>query len=201
LVSGLSLAAWYYGRNFHPIVLLFLAIAITLVINPSYAWNDLGWQLSFAAFAGVMVIAPLMHRYFFGNKKPRIIRQILGETISAQLATAPILVASFGQLSNVAIISNLLVLPFVPFAMLLTFIAGISNLVIPCVAEFISIPAIWLLHYMISVTEYLASLPWAMSILQFPWWGVIICYGIIIGICFYMWRVTKFNLREVNLVE
>jgi ComEC/Rec2-related protein len=201
LVSVLSLAAWYYGRKFHPIVLLLLAIAATVIINPSYAWGDLGWQLSFAAFAGVMIVAPLTQRYLFGDKKPGMIPQILGETISAQLVTAPIIIASFGQLSNVAIISNLLVLPLVPLAMLLTFIAGVGSLAIPMVALITGLPATWLLHYMVSVAEYLASLPWAMSSVQIPWWGVALYYGVIISACLYMWRVTKYNLRDVNLVE
>jgi competence protein ComEC len=201
LVAGLSLAAWYYGRKFHPIIVLLLAIALTVMVNPSYAWGDLGWQLSFAAFGGVMIIAPLAQRYLFGDTKPGTIRQILGETVSAQLATAPILIASFGQLSNVAIISNLLVLPLVPFAMLLTFISGVGSLIVPSIAGFVGMPATWLLSYMVSVAEYLASLPWAVSNLCLPWWGVVICYVAIIGLCLYMWRVTKFNLREVNLVE
>lgn len=201
LVSGLSLAAWYYGRKFHPIVLLFIAIAVTLIMNPSYAWGDLGWQLSFIAFAGVMIVAPLMQCYFFGDKKPGIIRQILGETVSAQLATMPILIASFGQMSNVAIISNLLILPFVPFAMLLTFVAGVCSLFMPIVTNFIGVPAMWLLHYMVVVTEFLSGLPWAMSTIQLSWWGVVFCYATIVGACFYIWRITKFNLREVNLVE
>jgi len=201
LVAALSLMAWYYGRKFHPIVLLLLAIAVTVLINPSYAWGDLGWQLSFAAFAGVMIVAPLAQRYLFGDKKPGMILQILGETVSAQLITAPILIASFGQLSNVAIISNLLILPLVPFAMLLTFIAGVGSLAIPAIAWLTGLPATWLLHYMVSVTEYLASLPWAMSNVQIPWWGVAIYYGIIVGACLYMWRATKYNLRDVNLVE
>jgi competence protein ComEC len=201
LVSVLSLAAWYYGRKFHPIVLLLLAIAVTVIINPSYAWGDLGWQLSFAAFAGVMIVAPLTQRYLFGDKKPGMIPQILGETISAQLVTAPIIIASFGQLSNVAIISNLLVLPLVPIAMLLTFIAGVGSLAIPAMALITGLPATWLLHYMVSVAEYLASLPWAMSSVQIPWWGVALYYGVIISACLYMWRVTKYNLRDVNLVE
>ena len=201
LVAGLSLAAWYYGRKFHPIVLLMIAIAATVIVNPSYAWGDLGWQLSFAAFAGVMILAPLASRYLFGDKKPGTIQQILIETISAQIVTAPILIAGFSQLSNVAIISNLLVLPLVPIAMLLTFIAGVGSLFLPAVAGIIGMPATWLLHYMVSVTEYLASLPWATSNVQLLWWGLVICYAIIAGVCFYMWRVTKYNLRDSNLVE
>ncbi len=201
LVSGLSLIAWYYGRKFHPIVLLAIAIAVTVIINPSYAWGDLGWQLSFAAFAGVMILAPLASRYLFGDKKPGTIGQILIETVAAQIVTAPILIAGFSQLSNVALISNLLVLPLVPIAMLLTFIAGVGSLVAAPLAVVIGMPAQWLLTYMVKVTEYLAGLPWVTTNLQLQWWGVALCYIAISGICFYMWHVTKFNLREVNLVE
>jgi competence protein ComEC len=201
LIASLSLAAWYYGRKFHPIILLSIAIAVTVLLDPSYAWGDLGWQLSFAAFAGVMILAPLAQRYFFGDKKPGIIGQILGETVSAQIVTVPIIIASFGQLSNVAIVSNLLVLPLVPLAMLFTFIAGVGSLTVPPIAIFIAMPATWLLGYSVSVTEYLSGLPWVTSAVNLAWWGVGLCYLAIIGICVYMWRVTKYNLREANLVE
>lgn len=201
LVAGLSLAAWYYGRKFHPVILLLIAIALTVIINPSYAWGDLSWQLSFAAFAGVVIVAPLMQRYFFGDKKPGIIGQILGETISAQLVTAPIIVAAFGQISNIAIVANLLVLPFVPLAMLLTFIAGLGGLLFPSIAFIFGFPANLLLGYMVRVIEFCANLPWAVSSFQASVLGVIVCYIIITLICIYMWRITKFKLREVNLVE
>ena len=201
LVSLLSLVAWYYGRKFHPIVLLMFAIAVTVLINPSYAWGDLGWQLSFAAFAGVMIIAPLMQRYLYGDKKPGTVQQILGETIAAQLATAPIIVMAFGQLSNVAIVSNLLILPFVPLAMLLTFVAGIGALFLPGAALIIGLPVTWLLSYMVKVTEFLASLPWALSKIKPQFWMVIVYYAVLICACFYMQRKTKYNLRDTNLVE
>jgi len=201
LVAGLSLGAWYYGRKFHPIVLLSLAIAVTVMINPGYAWGDLGWQLSFAAFAGVMIVAPRASRYFFGDKKPGTIQQILIETVSAQIVTAPILIAGFGQLSNVAIISNLLVLPLVPLAMLLVFIAGCGSLILPRLSTIVGMPATGLLNYMVSVTEFFANLPWATTNVQFVWWCVMICYLAISGVCIYMWRSTKYNLRDFNLVE
>ncbi len=69
LVAGLSLLAWYYGRRIHPLVLLPLAMAITVMVQPSYAWGDLGWQLSFAAFAGVLIGAPLIQAYFLATRK------------------------------------------------------------------------------------------------------------------------------------
>jgi competence protein ComEC len=201
LVASLGLLAWYYGRKFHPLVLLPFAAAVTLLVNPSYGWNDLGWQLSFAAFAGVMIVAPLLQAYFFGDKKPGTVRQILGETISAQIATLPILVLAFGQFSNVAILANLLVLPLVPLAMLLTFLAGIVTLIMPAAATIAGWPASALLQYMTTVAEYAAGLPWAQTTLQISGWVVAGAYLVLAGACVYMWRKTGFRLREANLVE
>ena len=201
LVSGLSLAAWYYGRKFHPLVLLPFAAAITVLIDPGYAWNDLGWQLSFAAFAGVMIVAPLLQRYFFGDEKPGMIRQILGETISASIMTLPILILAFGQFSNVAIITNLLVLPFVPLAMLLSFIVGIGAIITPGLAPIIALPAQWLLTYMTSVVQFFAGLSWAQTTIEIQPWMVWLSYTVIVAICVYLWRATKYDLKESNIVE
>lgn len=201
LVASLSLAAWYYGRRFHPLVLLSFAAAVTVLINPAYMAGDLGWQLSFAAFAGVMILAPLMQRYFFGDSKPGLVRQILGETVAAFVVTAPILIGAFGLFSNVSIIANLLVLPLVPLAMLLTFIAGIGALIVPGIATVIGLPATWLLGYMVNVAQWLSHLSWAQTAVQFSGILVIICYVIIAVCCVYMWRVTKYDLGGANIVE
>lgn len=201
LVAGLSLAAWYYGRRFHPLVLLPFAAAVTVMIDPTYAWNDLGWQLSFAAFAGVMILAPLLQRYFFGDKKPGILRQIVGETVGASILTLPILIFAFGQFSNVALVANLLVLPLVPMAMLLTFIAGLAAMLLPQTAGMFGAPAEWLLAYMIAVIDYFADLSWAQSTLEIQAWVVWFAYALIGLTCIYLWHVTRYDLRQTNIVE
>ena len=201
LVAFLSLAAWYYGHKFHPLVLLPFAAAITLLFNPSYGWNDLGWILSFAAFGGVMIVAPLLQRYFFGDKKPGTIRQIIGETISAQLATLPLLVMAFGIFSVVALFANILVLPLVPLAMLLTFATGIGMWLVPPIGQLIGLPTQFLLDYMIAAAQYFAKLPWAQIEMKLLPIGVLTYYVIIVAACVWMWRATKFSLRDQNLVE
>lgn len=201
LVTGISLAVWYYGRRIHPFVILPFAAAVTVLIDPSYAWNDLGWQLSFAAFGGVMILAPLLQRYFFGEKKPGNSRQIIGETVSAFIVTLPILMVSFGQFSNVAIITNLLVLPFIPLAMLLTFATGIAGLLSPALAAVVGMPASLILGYMISVVNYFSSLSWAQTSVNVGTWFMWFSYALIFMIVIYLWRKTRFDLRESNIVD
>ena len=201
LVSGLSLATWYYGRTIHPFVLLPFAAAVTVALNPSYLWGDIGWQLSFAAFAGVMIVAPLLQQYFFGDKKPGIIRQVLSETVAAHVVTVPIVAQTFGVISNVAIPANLLIVPLVPLAMLLTFIAGIAALAMPFVAGIVALPATWLLTYTTSMATYFADLPWSQLALEIGWW-VSLVYYVLLGVgCWWMWRSTRFDLSTVNVVD
>jgi len=200
LVAGLSLAAWYYGRKVHPLVLLPLAAAVTLIINPSFGWSDLGWQLSFGAFAGVILLAPLLQRYFFGDKPPGNIRQILGETISAQLMTLPILVMAFGVMSNVAVIANIMILPLVPLAMLLVFLTGILA-TIPVIGMLIAYPTTWLLSYMVWVAEWTSSVSWAQMEVEIGWW-VTVAFYILLGLAiWYMKRATGYRLGDSSIVE
>ena len=200
LVAGLSLAAWYYGRTIHPLVLLPVSAAITLMVNPQFGWGDLGWQLSFASFTGVIILAPLLHNYFFGGKDPGTFRQILIETLSVQLATLPLLMMSFGVVSNVALIANMLILPFVPLAMLLTFASGMLA-VVPMIGAAIALPTTWLLGYMIQAANWLASLEWAQMEVNITWWQCGLMYAAMIGVIWWMKKQTKLDLGRVNIVE
>jgi competence protein ComEC len=199
LVTGMSLIAWYYGRRFHPLVLLPMAAAITLFINPAYARNDLGWQLSFAAFAGVLVVGPLLQNYFYGKAKPSLIRQLLFETMSAWVCTMPLIALAFGQFSNIAILANMLVLPLVPLAMLLTFVAGSVAFVLPGVASLVGLPASFLLGYMTKVTTYLGSVSWAQTEIALTPLAVTAYYAVLVGICGYAWWKTQFKFMEQTI--
>lgn len=201
LVSGLSLLAWYYGRRFHPLVLLPFAACITVLIQPSYAWGDMGWQLSFVAFAGVMIVAPLLQAYFYGDKPPGTIRQVLGETVAAHIVTLPITVPAFGVVSNVAIIANLMIVPLVPLAMLLTFATGVVGLVAPPLVELAGIPATWLLTYMTTTAMTVSQFSWAQIEFQPQVWMVIAYIALLVLACVYMWRKTGYSLRSGSIVE
>jgi competence protein ComEC len=201
LVAGLALWAWYYGRKFHPVTLLLFAASLTVLLNPSYAWGNIGWQLSFAAFGGVMIVAPLLGAYFFGQQRLPTVVQIFFETLSAQLATLPIILYVFGKFSAVAVLSNMLILPFVPLTMLCTFVAGVVALVVPGLASVAGMPAQLLLDAMIAVIKWFADITWAQIDWKLGLWAVVAWYVVITLGCFYLQKATKYQLRQASIVE
>lgn len=191
LVAGISLATWYYGRHVHPLVLLPFVAALTVMINPSYMWGDLGWYLSFAAFAGVMILAPLLQDYFFGPKKPGTIRQIFGETISAQIVTMPIIAISFGTVALFALPANLMILPFVPLAMMLVFLCGIVYTIVPPIGALFGQITELLLGYMTSVVEWFVAFPNASIQVSFGVTALVASYVAIIAVAIILQLITN----------
>jgi competence protein ComEC len=158
IVSGLGLWAWYYGRQFKPLVPISFAAAITGLWNPFYVWGDLSWYLSFLAFFGVLVIAPVISGRLF-RKPPKLLTMVLLETLSAELMTLPLILMTFGQLSIIALVANVLVVPLVPLAMLLSAVAGIAGAFIPQFSGWLAFPARLLLTYMLDIVHLLSNLP------------------------------------------
>lgn len=201
IVSGLSILFWYYGRKVHPIILLVFVAALTVAYQPSYVWGDLGWQLSFAAFFGVMVVGPLLQQYFFGRDPPGLVWQTLIETISAHVATLPVIALQFGVISNVAVVANLLVVPLVPLAMLLTFISGLWSIFGIGLTFIISVPTEFLLKYMVGVAMYVSEIKWAQHEINIPAWGWGVYVIFLLAACWWMWRATGYNLRTSDVIN
>lgn len=201
LVALLSLAVWYYGRKIHPVALISFAAMLTVMYRPSYAWGDLGWQLSFLAFVGVLILAPILKEYFFKDKENNLIVGILVETFSAFIMTLPLIAYNFGTISTVAIFANLMILPLIPLAMLLTFTSGLISFVSIWLAGIFGWLTYQLLHYMVYVSSYFASLSWSQVNITFGSGMVLFWYMVVVAIIFYFRKVTSFRFDEVNLVK
>lgn len=194
LVTGLSLAAWHYGRTIHPFVLLPFTAACTALCNPSYVWGDLGWYLSFLSFVGVIVLAPLIQTLFWRHKQPGVVRQTVVDTFSAQLATMPLILYTFGQYSPYALLANIAVLPLVPLTMACTFVGGLAGAIAPCLS-WLALPASWLLHYMTAIVTRIAGLPGAQKTFFLNTAGLAASYvAIAVIVALLIWK-TDYNFR------
>lgn len=200
-VSGLALLAWYYGRQFKPHFLLLLVMAATALYNPAYLWGDLGWWLSFSAFAGIMIVAPLIVERFWGEKRPSFVGQIAIEALVAQLMTLPIILLVFGNLSTLGVIANVLVVPLVPFAMLATAIAGFGGMLVPVVAAYLAIPAHALLALIVSIINLLSAVPWATRELFISMPQLIIWYAAVAVVVLVLWNKLSRTRKQRVLAQ
>ena len=127
IVAGLTMLGSYYGRKLGAMRVILFAMAVTLLINPLYLF-DLGWQLSFASFIGIMLLAPIMKEFFFGKEeKLGFVAELVLTSISAMLMCAPLLLYYFGSISIIAIVANVLILPTISIAMGLTLATGLAG--------------------------------------------------------------------------
>lgn len=107
---------------------LLLAAVATLTLDPRAA-SDIGWQLSFAAVAGLFLLArPLAAALAPSGAQHGTARRMLVEgaaiTIAASLATAPLVAHHFEVISMTALPANVVALPAIAPAMWLGMLAG-----------------------------------------------------------------------------
>lgn len=155
LMTILTLLTWYVGRKIAPWRLILLVAAVTLLLNPMFL-IDLGWLLSFASYAGIMLLGPRLTRFFFGHRRPGFIAETIMMTIAATLMTLPISLYSFGQISLISLAANFLILPTLPYAMGLTFATGVVAS-IPIASTAVAFCAEKLLDFHIFVVGFLGQ--------------------------------------------
>ena len=162
-----------------------LAAAVTLAINPR-ADGDVGWQLSFAAVVGIMLWARRLSTLFSGSGERGSARAALAEavavTVSATVATAPLMAAAFDQLSPAALPANVLAAPAVAPAMWLGMLTGIAGQLPLLPVE----PINWLdslcLAYIAQVAHWLAAPRWALLTVHLgSVWSVAAAYAALLA--------------------
>jgi len=202
LVTLVTLGLWYMGRKLHPVLLLLGGAASTAAWNPLYLWSDLGWWLSFLAFAGVLLVGPLLTCRCFGERAPPLLAQVALETIAAQLVVEPLIMVVFGQFSVLGLLANILVVPCIPLAMLGTFVAGLAGLWWPTVAAWFGLPAKWVIGYIVEVVEWLASMPWAVAKISLAPLGLAVFYVLLITVCVMLWHKTGYRFfKGASVIE
>ncbi|MDA1038475.1 MAG: DNA internalization-related competence protein ComEC/Rec2, partial [bacterium] len=149
------------GRIPSNVNLLLLALALMLAHNPMLLRDDVGFQLSFAATAGLVVFEPRLARFVSFVPNWGEMRTALSSSLAAILATLPIMVLSFGEVSLVAPVANLLVLPLIPYVMGLGSVVVLISLVSLPLSYFLAAPAVGGLKLMFFAAHFLSTLPFA----------------------------------------
>jgi len=158
-VMGLLLSfAHGYGRLYDQKNSIILAGAAMVWSNPMVLVFDIGFQLSFAAVMGLIYIYPWFDYKLYKVSKLGGLKELTLMTLSAQVAVAPILVYYFGNFSLISLPTNVLILSFLPYAMLAGFITGLAGMIFLPLGQLVGFFAWAITTYQIKVVDFFAFL-------------------------------------------
>lgn len=154
-----------FDKQTSQIYALSVVILILTIINPFQTLYDPSFHLTCCATFGLILFSkPIGDKIKFSVLRfiPNWLREIIAVTLATQVFVFPYIVFMASSFSSVFLLSNVLVLPLIPFIMLFGFLTMLGSLIgIP----FLVSMCVWInnffLHFVFWVVEILAEIPYA----------------------------------------
>jgi|GEM_PF-1941903 len=165
IMSSLAIIAWKNKRLIHPLSILVVCAAITLIINHR-SILDIAWQLSFMAVLGILLFMPFfinlnekILKLFFYNLRQYIRPFLLAFflSLSVQSMIWPILAWHFNYVSLLSVLTNVLVFPIFTLLMFLLFPIIIISSIVKVLAWYLFSPIYFLSNYLIWIADFMSS--------------------------------------------
>lgn len=160
----------------------------TLLYNPLLLFSA-GFQLSYAATASIITLASpwqkglmrLLEAPFFSFFPwPRQFASLAAVTLAAQLGVLPLGACYFGEVSLVALVVNIALLPLMSLVLGIGLFAALLGMLLPVAGSFFVLAAYPLLAFMVWTTELLGGLSFAVLELFPPRsWEIIAYYALL----------------------
>ncbi|MCK4474148.1 ComEC family competence protein [Candidatus Parcubacteria bacterium] len=205
IMGGLLLLGQKIGRLRASSRAITFAGALMLFQNPLLLKSDVGFQLSFLASFGIIYLMPIFQYYY--QKIPNFnfvsiqrlfspIKDILSMTLAAQIFTLPILIYNFGYFSQISLLTNVLIVPLLPFIMVFGFAFGLAGIISSPLAWILSLPCWFLLTYIVGVINFFSKIPWAVQFLEISWIWLLISYFILGLVTWYLNEKQKLKFLD-----
>lgn len=158
VMAVVALAAYLFGRRNNSLGGLALAFTGLLAFDPYLLWS-VGFQLSFVATLGILVITPrLLERI---QRWPRGLAEAFAVGVAAQVAVTPLLAFHFERISPSSIPANLAAFPLVAPITVLGLVGGVAGLAVPAAGELIFNGAALIARALRAIASFFASLPFS----------------------------------------
>jgi len=168
IMGALAMIGHSIGRNRTAVNSLGLAALIMVLVNPLIL-RDIGFQLSVAATAGILLIGAPLNDWFVARKTSddnpaevntfwRNVGDSVVITLAAQITTVPFLLFHFHRYPLIGLLVNPFVLPVQPAAMILGGVAAIAGMIWLPLGKLIGYIAWIPLAYTTKMVEVFSSL-------------------------------------------
>ncbi len=207
IMGSISLIAIIAGRQTFALASLAAAALLMTLWNPLVLW-DVGFQLSFAATLGlVLLVGPMEERFrdwlsglTSEERATGLVRLLSGPlliTLAAQLAVWPITLHYFRRLSLVSPVTNFLIIPAQPGVMLVGGLATLLGAIHPLLGQPVAWVAWVFVAYTIGVVELTARIPLASFELGGFSAGAMWLYYGVVGASILAVSQERDRLREI----
>ena len=160
------LAAPLFGRQVSALHFMTTMLALVLAYNPKLIYST-GFQLSVAAVFGILLLTkPLKslveHTLLRPLKSPPAqLSNLISVSLAAQIATSPIVAATFDQVSIVGVFTNLIAVPLSGPILILGLLGSLAGNIYPLLAYPLNACNGFLVTILIQTAKGASSLPFA----------------------------------------
>ncbi len=183
------------GRRTPGWIYLIYAVAVMLAVDPALI-DDVAFQLSAAATAGVMLIAPVLRdwtlaRLHWGEDAPgrAAFIEVAATATGASLAVVPVQAAAFGYVSLWSVPANILVAPLYEGSVLIAAIAALTGWWTPA-AEVIGLGGRAVPEAFLAIVSIMAQLPNAAFPVDAPLPAGVAFYAVLLAGTWWLARHT-----------
>jgi competence protein ComEC len=192
VMGEVMLGAVLVGRPGSALTAVCFTGAVLTAIDP-LIMNDVAFQLSFAATLGIVLLQPpllaLVASPLARLKMPAVVEETLAVTTAASVAVLPIIAATFGRISLVALPANLLAVPAFPFVIGSSFLTAVAGVISPEAGQIVGEAAYLPLAYLVWLAENAGALPAAsLSVRNFGVLEAALIYVVIGGAGIWLMR-------------
>ncbi len=210
IMGALAMVGKSIGRNRTAVNSLGLAAMVMVMFNPLIL-RDIGFQLSVAATAGILLIGAPLNDWFVARKtsddKPaefntfwRTAGDSVVITLAAQLTTLPFLLYHFHRYPLIGLLVNPFVLPVQPAAMIIGGFAAIAGMIWLPLGKIIAYIAWIPLAYTTKTVEFFSGLrSFGLINIQLDLWqAAVLIVMVVLAVLFRRVWVTR--LRSISLI-
>ncbi|RAP32413.1 DNA internalization-related competence protein ComEC/Rec2 [Candidatus Marinamargulisbacteria bacterium SCGC AG-414-C22] len=177
LMNLISFGLSITSNNSSKISILSLTALILISMNP-FVITDLGFQFSFLATASLLFGVPFLSDHIF-KKIPILFANLISISLAPIVFTTPLTWYYFNTITPVSIISNLVLLEFIEFLVILGFFSTIIGFVFNEIGLFFHSISLTVIEGMIIILNFFGNLPLAQYVTTTPP-KIVIIYGYLI---------------------
>ena len=158
IMALIGLLALRAGRQNLPLLSLLWAAVLMTLWNPMYLRFDRGFQLSFMATLGLILLSGFFQKKFWFLPKFWGIQETAAASASAQFFVLPFLISWGNTVSLFSLPANILIVTAVPAVMFFGFLGALGGLASAILGQILASPAYLLISWQLFLVKFFAGL-------------------------------------------